>query len=276
MSQEEYFRFVQTLAEDLNGKHVKLPSFPDVVMRIRAALDKRDTTPEDIENILHTDAALASRVLILANSAYHNPAGAKIENLHTAISRIGFDEVRTAAISYAVEQLYSAEDLAPLKDELRKAWSAGLNLAAVAEALARHCSDIDADSAFVAGLLNQIGVLYIFSKYNDYPGLLKDAEARKAFVEEWAPPIGESVVSNWGFAEEIQKTLNPRKDEPMTHREEANLSDIIVTAKASLAGEELDWPDSPEAKRLGLTPQKMATIIDSYQKRIESLTTILR
>ncbi len=62
----------------------------------------------------------------------------------------------------------------------------------------------------------------------------------------------------------------------MTHREEANLTDVAVTAKASVAAEELDWPDSPEARRLGLTPQKMATIIDSYQKRIESLTTILR
>ncbi len=276
MSQEEYFKLVQTLAEDLNGKHVKLPSFPDVVMRIRTALDNPDTTPWDIENILHTDAALASRVLILANSAYHNPAGVKIESLHTAISRIGFEEVRTAAISYAVEQLYSSEDLAPLKDELRKAWSAGLNLAAVSEAIAKHCTNLDADSAFVAGLLNRIGVLYIFSKYNDYPRLLKGPEARASFVEEWAAPIGESIVTNWGFAEEIQKTLNPHKDEPMTHREEANLTDVAVTAKASVAAEELDWPDSPEARRLGLTPQKMATIIDSYQKRIESLTTILR
>jgi HD-like signal output (HDOD) protein len=276
VSQQEYFQFVQTLAEDLNGKHVKLPSFPDVVMRIRAALDDPDTTPQDIENILHTDAVLASRVLILANSAFHNPSGIRIENLHAAISRIGFAEVRSAAISYALEQLYSSKDLAPLKDELRKSWSAGLNLAALAESIAKNCTSIDEDGAFVAGLLNRIGVLYIFSKYNDYPSLLKDTEARDAFVEEWAAPIGESIVSNWDFSEEIQKTLNPNKDEPMTHREEANLADVIATAKLSLAGDDLNWPETAAAKRLHLTPQKMAVIIDSYQQRIDSLTTLLR
>ena len=42
VSQDELFEFLQSLAADLNGKLVKLPSFPDVVMRIRAALDDPD------------------------------------------------------------------------------------------------------------------------------------------------------------------------------------------------------------------------------------------
>ena len=46
MSQEEYFSFVQSLALDLNRRQVKLPSFPDVVVRIRSALDDPDTTAD--------------------------------------------------------------------------------------------------------------------------------------------------------------------------------------------------------------------------------------
>ena len=101
MSQDEHFEFVQSLANDLNRKTVKLPSFPDAVVRIRAALDDSDTTAGDIANILSNDAVLASRVLILANSNYHNPAGVKIESLESAVGRIGFEKVRTAAITYA-------------------------------------------------------------------------------------------------------------------------------------------------------------------------------
>ena len=174
MSQKEYFELVQSLAVDLNRNDIKLPSFPDVVVRVRTALDDSDTTSTDLANILGVDAVLASRILILANSTYHNPGGIKIEGLEAAVGRIGFEKVRTAAIAYAVEQLHASEGLEPLKDELRTTWSAGMRLAAMSEVIAKHCTKLDGDSAFIAGLLHRIGVLYLFTKYHDYPALLQD------------------------------------------------------------------------------------------------------
>jgi len=275
VSQDELFEFLQALAADLNGKLVKLPSFPDVVMRIRAALDDPETTGEDIETILHMDAALASRMLILANSAYYNPGGNKVESLNAAVSRVGFEQVRTAAISYAVEQLYASEELKPLKHELRKTWTAGLSLAALSEAIARKCTKLDADSAFVAGLLNRIGVLYIFSKYNEYPTILENDDARQELVDEWAAPIGESIVANWDFPDEIVRTMNPKDDSEEVYRPEANLADVVTTARLSLSGDESEWQESAGAKRLNLNTKMMASIIDMYEQRLESLTTAL-
>ena len=276
MSQDEHFKFVQTLASDLNSKDIKLPSFPDVVMRIRAALDDPDTTGQDLAKVLSNDAVLASRILIFANSTYHNPAGIKIEGLDAAVGRVGFEKVRTAAISYAVEQLYASEDLAPLKNELRKTWSEGLRLAALAEVIARHCTKLDGDSAFVAGLLNRIGVLYIFTKYAEYPSLLQDPKARQELIDEWAAPIGESIVANWDFSEEIQHTLNPDEVETTRRRTEANLSDIVVTAKLSLVGDEIELQETEEAKRLELTADKMPKILESYKEKLESLASAVR
>jgi len=276
MSQDEHFKFVQTLASDLNSKEIKLPSFPDVVMRIRAALDDPDTTGQDLAKVLSNDAVLASRILIFANSTYHNPAGIKIEGLDAAVGRVGFEKVRTAAISYAVEQLYASEDLAPLKNELRKTWSDGLRLAALAEVIARHCTELDGDSAFVAGLLNRIGVLYIFTKYAEYPSLLQDPKARQELIDEWAAPIGESIVANWNFSKEIQHTLNPDEIETTRRRTEANLSDIVVTAKLSLVGDEIELQETEEAKRLELTADKMPKILESYKEKLDSLASAVR
>ena len=275
MSQDELYKFLQSLAGDLNGKLVKLPSFPEVVMRIRAALDDPDTTGEDMETILHMDAVLASRILILANSAYYNPASNKVESLNAAVSRIGFEQVRTAAISYALEQLYASEKLKPLKHELRKNWTAGLSLAALSEAVARKCTKFEPDSAFVAGLLNRIGVLYIFSKYEEYPMLLQDEEARQDLIDEWAAPIGESIVANWDFPEEIVRTLNPSVDDTMARRGDVTLVDVVTIAKLSLDGDETEWQDSMLAKRLTLDAKTMAAVIDLYEQRLESLTTAL-
>lgn len=276
MSQDEYFSFVQSLARDLNGDEIRLPSFPDVVLRIRAALDDPDTTGEDVATILGVDAVLASRILILANSNYHNPAGHKIEGLNAAVGRIGFEKVRTAAISYAVEQLYASKKLEALKDELRDVWMNGLRLAAMSEAIARGCTRLDADGAFIAGLLNRIGILYIYTKVNDYPDLLKDPEARQSLIDEWAAPIGESIVANWNFSEEIQATLNPDEVETTRRRSQANLADVITTAKKSLYGEEDQLQDTAEAKRLQLTDEKMPTVMELYQNKLDSLASVFR
>lgn len=276
MSQEEHFKFVQSLAKDLNGKDIKLPSFPDVVMRIRTALDDPDTTGEDLAQILGNDVVLASRILILANSTYHNPAGIKIEGLGAAVGRIGFEKVRTAAIAYAVEQLYASEDLGSLKDELRATWVAGLRLAALSEVIARHCTKLDGESAFIAGLLNRIGALYIYTKHSEYPVLLQDANSRQNLIDEWAAPIGESIVANWDFSKEIQATLNPDEVETTRRRTEANLADIITTAKLSLENDNAEWQDTAEAKRLQLTADQMPNIMESYQQKLESLASAVR
>ena len=276
MSQSEYFELVQSLAADLNKKDIKLPSFPDVVVRVRTALDDPDTTSTDLASILGVDAVLASRVLILANSTYHNPGGIKIEGLEAAVGRIGFEKVRTAAIAYAVEQLHASEGLEPLKDELRATWSAGMRLAAMSEVIARHCTKLDGDSAFIAGLLHRIGVLYLYTKYHDYPALLQDQEARSNLIDEWAAPIGESIVGNWNFSEEIQATLNPDEVETTRRRVEPNLADIVTTAKHSLNGGEEDWHDTEEAKRLGLTDEKLPKIMESYREKLDSLASAVR
>lgn len=276
MSQEEHFKFVQTLAADLNGNKVELPSFPDVVVRIRTALDDPDTTGKGLANILGVDAVLASRILILANSTYHNPAGIKIEGLDAAVGRIGFERVRTAAISYAVEQLYASKGLEPLKNELRATWSEGMRHAAMSEVMAQHCTKLDPDSAFVAGLLHRIGVLYIYTKHGQYPGLLNDSEAREKLIEEWSAPIGESIVANWNFSEEIQGTLNPDEVETTHRRVKPNLADIVTAAKTALAGEDFELKETPETRRLQLTEEQMPTIVESYVKKLDSLASAVR
>ncbi|MGB5489299.1 MAG: HDOD domain-containing protein [Woeseiaceae bacterium] len=276
MSQSEYFELVQSLAADLNKKDIHLPSFPDVVIRVRKALDDSDTTSTHLANILSVEAVLASRILILANSTYHNPGGIKIDGLEAAVGRIGFEKVRTAAIAFAVEQLHASEGLEPLKDELRATWSGGMRLAAMSEVIARHCTKLDGDSAFLAGLLNRIGVLYLFTKYHDYPTLLQDKEARATLIEEWAAPVGQSIVANWKFSEEIQETLNPDEVETTRRRTKPNLADIVTTAKRSLGGGDEDWHETDEAKRLDLTDEKLPAIMDSYKEKLDSLASAVR
>jgi len=155
-----------------------------------------------------------------------------------------------------------------LKAELRQAWSAGLRLAALSEVIARQCTKLDGDSAFIAGLLNQIGVLYIFTKYEEYPDLLQDPEARQNLIDEWAAPIGENIVANWAFSDEIQSTMNPDPDERARHVGDANLADVIVAAKSSISGADEQLYETPEAKRLQLTEENMPTVMELFEQKL--------
>ena len=272
MAQQEHFEFVKSLASELNRKEIKLTSFPDIVLRVRKALDHPDTTSENLATILSVDPALASRILVLANSTYYNAGGIRIESLDAAVGRIGFATVRATAISYAVQQLHASKGLGALKSELGRIWSATLRLAAMSEVMARYCSKLNGDSAFIVGLLNQIGVLYIFAKYDEYPNLLQKPDARQNLIDEWAAPIGENIVANWDFSDEIQATLNPAEEEAARPDSEATLVDVVIAAKASLSGNGAPVCETPATKRLKLTDEMMPEILDLYQQRLNSLS----
>lgn len=272
MSHEDHFEFVKCLASELNCNEIRLTSFPDVVLRVRKALDHPDTTSKNLATILSVDPVLASRILVLANSTYYNAGGIRIESLDAAVGRIGFSTVRTTAISYAVEQLHAAKGLGALQTELQQLWSATLRMAAMSEVIARYCSKLNGDSAFIAGLLNQIGVLYIFTKYDQYPNLLQDRDARQDLIDEWAAPIGENIVANWDFSREIQATLNPDKDEPARPDSEPNLVDVVIATRDVLDGDGTRVAETPATARLKLADTMMPEIMELFQLRLESLT----
>jgi len=276
MSHEAYTNFVQTLASELNNNEIKLPSFPDVVVKVRAALDRPETTADDLANILSVDAALASRVLMLANSTYHNPGGNKIESVGAAVGRVGFERVRTAAIAYAVEQLHSAEGLEALKDELRNAWMTSMRLAALSEVIAKQCTSLDGDNAFIAGLLHRIGVLYIFTKYHEHKDLVQDADARQSLIDEWSAPIGQNIVQSWGFSEEVSDTLNPDAVVSARGQNGANLADVVTTAKRSLNGTTVTLPDTDETLRLKLGADSLEAVQAMFENRLASLASAVK
>ncbi|MEM7277583.1 MAG: HDOD domain-containing protein [Pseudomonadota bacterium] len=274
MSSEEKFAFVQSLAADLNRGEVALPSFPDVVMRIRKALDDPDCNSESLAAIVGTDPVLASRILMYANSSYYNAAGVKIASLNAAIGRIGFERLRTTAITYAVEQLHTSKDLDAMRGELQVTWKESLRTAAMAQALAESNEDLDAEAAFVAGLLSRVGSLYVFTKHGQFPDLIGDEEARADLIADWEGPIGESIVANWDFPEEIVATFNPDSD-CQQNRHVAILTDAIVCARRSLGESSVILESSLELSRLKIEENQFDSVIENYKIKLDTLTSAL-
>src|SRR5512133_85021 len=99
------FEFVQSLAAELSKGRVDLPAYPEVAMRVRQVLADEGVTNDRIAKIIVSDAGLATRMLTMANSAALSRGGKPLTDLKLAVTRVGHNNVRSAAMAYALAQL---------------------------------------------------------------------------------------------------------------------------------------------------------------------------
>ncbi len=230
MSVEEQSQFLQQLATDLNSKNIQLPSFPDVVINIRTALEDPTCTSERLAEVVRTDPVLVARLLMSANSAFHNRAGIEIVDLNLAISRLGFEVVRNTAIALAVEQIFAASEHKELKDALKGVWHDSLALASMSFVIARGSESVNPDNAFLCGLLHGIGKLYILTKARDYPALLGDESSLAKVQQQWSASVGKSIIEAWGFPNDIAESVEAEENLGPDGAK-ATLVDVVHLAK---------------------------------------------
>lgn len=270
---DEQAQFLQQLAEDLNTKNIKLPSFPDVVIKIRTALEDPTCTSERLADVVRTDAALVARLLMAANSAFHNRAGIEVVDLNLAISRLGFEVVRNTAITLAVEQIFNASQHEELRDAIKQVWDTSLSLASMCFVIARHSGSVNADNAYLCGLFHEVGKLYILSKAREFPALLGDDESLARLLDEWYATVGKSIVESWGFSADIANTMEAADNLGAGHGAGATLNDVVFAAQRMLADEDasLDDVTQPVAARLSITAENLPAVREAYDLHAQSM-----
>src|SRR5258705_5042134 len=81
-------QFLAQMAAELSSGNVDLPCFPDVVLRIRKALDDPKNTPGKTVVVVGAEPRLAPRLLQTAKSAAFNPANKPPTGLRNPVSRL--------------------------------------------------------------------------------------------------------------------------------------------------------------------------------------------
>ena len=274
MSADEQTRFLQQLAEDLNSKNIRLPSFPDVVINIRTALQDPSCTSERLAGVVRTDAVLVARLLMAANSAFHNRAGIEILDLNLAISRLGFEVVRNTAITLAVEQIFNASQYAELRQSMKTLWSDSLSLASMCFVIAHQSSALNADNAYLCGLFHEVGKLYILTRARAFPGLMGDPGSLESVLEQWYATVGKSIVEAWGFPDEIADCMDIEENLGNNADSPATLVDVIHAARLVLrddAGEGVGADTFAAGDKLNINPDTIAGIRHAYQQHAQSM-----
>jgi HD-like signal output (HDOD) protein len=273
------FAFVRSLASELSTGQVDLPSFPDVAMKMRQALDDESVSVERIARIAGAEAGLAARILVMANSPAMGYGGKAITELKTAVTKIGLSNVRTAALAFALNQLRRATLFKNIIPDLERLWRRSTQIAALSRIVADRSGSQDPDLAMLAGLLHNIGSVYILARAQTGTSALPDVEVRDMLVKEWSPSIGRSIAENWGLPDAVVEAIGEQADVEHTRRGPADLTDVLCLAILMADGPGTKVEDVPLAPialaRLGLQRSSWPEIITASDEDIAELQAAL-
>jgi HD-like signal output (HDOD) protein len=195
----------------------QLPAVPAVALAIMAACKDQDVDFHELTSLVSADPALATRFLTLANSGIFG-GQRRISSLRAALVRLGLRLIHATSLAFAL----AAEDMhyAPAFDA-EYFWRFALTTSHAAHRLAEQLPGIDADNAYAAGLLQDIGVLALQSAVPDkYAVVLEacqaDSTVDQATVERKVLGtthmlVGGYLLKTWGLPPEIYRPVTFHK-----------------------------------------------------------------
>ena len=275
------FEFVQDLSRELNRGTVELPSFPDIAMKVKRVLEDDNTTAETIARVVSSEPGLAGRVLKMANSAANARGGNAIHDVPRAVGRLGHTQIRTLAVSYAMQNMMDARSVKQLKPYLNDLWNHSIHVAAVARALSAHCNGVNPDEAMLVGLIHDVGKLYILTRIEEYPALFDSEDSVQSLLSDWHVAISQAIVENWGLAQPLIDAVANHEEGSPEAAGDVTLTDVLCAANTlcrELEAESIEWFDfgaSVAFRRVGLTPERYAQIMEESKDEIMAMMAAL-
>lgn len=141
---------------------IDLPSMPATLARIIQVTNNPESTAEQLAGIVKLDQSLSTKVLRLANSAFLGRR-IKAETITEAVVTLGFGSVRNLAASASVVDALFPRRLF-IGFSWRDMWTHSVTCAVGAEVIYSRmvgCRGSENESAFVSGLLHDVGKLII-------------------------------------------------------------------------------------------------------------------
>ena len=190
-----------------------LPTLPTVAFKLISISSREETSISDIAYLISKDASLSAKVLKIANSAFYN-LPCKISTIHQAVSRLGMNAIRSLVLSVSFLSVKTKNKNGLFNYE--KFWEQSLSNAVAAKLIMTEISTSDWEEIFIAGLLQNIGELFIALTFpQQYEQVLLEASQSGKDIVELEQQIigadhtfvGYEVTKNWGFPAVLTDTI---------------------------------------------------------------------
>ena len=149
-----------------------------------------------------------------------------------------------------------------------------VKLSCMSFAVARGKPHMNVENAFLCGLLNEVGKLYIITKAEEFPALLGDKQSFDAVLEKWNSQISKSIIESWGFPEDVAQSADPATYVDQDTDSPVAYADVVAVARWLVDhGQEgsLDFSADPSCIKLGVSKETVPDIMAAYRDKLKTM-----
>ncbi len=133
---------------------------PDIFRKVMTVAEDEKASVNDLKAVIEHDPVIVSRVLSMANGAYFwFPR--QINSISQAILVLGFNMVKTLAVSTSIFTGLSSNN----RRSVNALWNHSFIVGMASGLIAKESMAVDNDSAFITGLLHDIGRVVLFQLF---------------------------------------------------------------------------------------------------------------
>ena len=168
MNREQMMKKVSSLTS--------LPTLPVVAMELNRMLQDMETPIERLVELLERDQSLVMKILRLVNSSFFGLKN-RVTSLRHAVTLLGYSTVQSAVVTISVIDGLKVKHEIPGFD-IGVFWTHAIAVAVMTRQLAERTRLTQADEAFTAGLLHDVGKIVLV---NHFP------TSSAAYWRRWIP-----------------------------------------------------------------------------------------
>ena len=194
---------------------------PEIVQLVHTLSQKSvDISVQELAELVKKDAGVLAKVIMVANGFGYNPNGIRVESAMEAIQVIGFERVRTLAMSLLLIE-HTNQGRSP--DEQREAAAHALCSGFIAQSVAEAQGTVPSEHAYVCAALRHFGRIVMTSfmteEYRRARGLTDGLPEDTAFREIFGLTpleLGHELLRAEQLPEEILSALRSCDPESIT------------------------------------------------------------
>jgi HD-like signal output (HDOD) protein len=164
--------------------------------------------------------------------------------LNGAVSQLGYKMVRNVTLSFAAQQVFIGYGNRALRDHVSAVWRHSVHAAVVTHMLARLRTKQNADEAFLAGLLHEVGKLYILMQAKDTVEVLANDPSFQSVLAAWHPRVGRAVIEAWELSPELAVAVGDHETCSLAVPDPPSMTGVVGVANYLVEHSEAACADS--------------------------------
>lgn len=217
----------------------RMTAMPASILRVTSMLAAGNTDTDELASIIKSDEVLTAAVLRRANSVAFGSAG-RVFDLRQSIVRLGTKNLTHVIMEQKSADIFGESGTAFGLDR-GALWRSGIGGGIGAEYIARRIAPEEADLAYVAGLLRDIGKIALDAFFGDqyFKMLAPHIDTARTFVECERlalgydhTQIGQAMGEAWGLPPRLCQAIRFHHEPPAEGDEHDTLNDLVHAADA--------------------------------------------